>query len=182
VRSADGGLTDYIHSLFDCGGAGQYSVHMTTPLHLVLVKPQIPHNTGAIGRLCVGLDCMLHLIRPLGFHLSDAYIRRAGLDYWQHLRLAVYDSWPAFLAAVQPPRLFFLSTHGTRTLFDCSFQPYDALVFGNEGAGLPPHFYNEYRDHLVTLPMPGPHARSINLANAAAAAAYEFYRQVGLPR
>lgn len=80
---------------------------------------------------------------------------------------------------MQPPRLFFLSTHGTRTLFDCSFQPYDALVFGNEGSGLPPHFYDDYRDRLVTLPMPGPHARSINLANAAAAAAYEFYRQVG---
>ncbi|HPO37621.1 MAG TPA: tRNA (cytidine(34)-2'-O)-methyltransferase [Kiritimatiellia bacterium] len=152
---------------------------MTTPLHLVLVRPQIPHNTGAIGRLCVGLDCALHLIRPLGFHLSDDYIRRAGLDYWQHLRLAVHDSWPAFLAAVQPPRLFFLSTRGTRTLFDCAFQPYDALVFGNEGSGLPPHFYSDYRDRLVTLPMPGPHARSINLANAAAVAAYEFHRQVG---
>ena len=151
---------------------------MTTPLHLVLVKPQIPHNTGAIGRLCVGLDCALHLVRPLGFHLSDDYVRRAGLDYWQHLRLAVHDSWSDFLAAVRPPRLFFLSTRGTRTLFDCAFQPYDALVFGNEGSGLPPPFYSDYRDRLVTLPMPGPHARSINLANAAAVAAYEFHRQV----
>ena len=166
-------------ALFDGGCRRQYPTRMTTPLHLVLVKPQIPHNTGAIGRLCVGLDCALHLVRPLGFHLSDDYIRRAGLDYWQHLRLAVHDSWPAFLAAVQPPRLFFLSTRGTRTLFDCAFQPYDALVFGNEGSGLPPHFYSDYRDRLVTLPMPGPHARSINLANAAAVAAYEFHRQVG---
>jgi tRNA (cytidine/uridine-2'-O-)-methyltransferase len=151
---------------------------MPTPLHIVLVKPEIPHNTGAIGRLCVGLDCPLHLIRPLGFHLSDQYVQRAGLDYWEHLRLTVHDSWEAFLGAVQPPRLFFLSTRGTRSLYDCAFQPGDALVFGNEGGGLPESFYARYGDRLFRIPMPGEHARSINLANAASIAAYEAYRQI----
>jgi len=151
---------------------------MPTPLHIVLVKPEIPHNTGAIGRLCVGLDCPLHLIRPLGFHLSDQYVQRAGLDYWEHLRLTVHDSWEAFLSAVQPPRLFFLSTRGEQSLYACAFQPGDALVFGNEGHGLPEPFYTRYGDRLFKIPMPGEHARSINLANAASIVAYEAYRQI----
>jgi len=151
---------------------------MPTPLHIVLVKPEIPHNTGAIGRLCVGLDCPLHLIRPLGFHLSDAYVKRAGLDYWEFLRLTVHDSWDAFLDTVKPPRLFFLSTHGERSLYACDFRPGDALVFGNEGHGLPKEFYARYQDRLFKIPMPGEHARSINLANAVSIAAYEAYRQI----
>lgn len=153
---------------------------VTTPLHIVLVNPEIPHNTGAIGRLCVGLDCALHLVRPLGFHLSDRYVQRAGLDYWEHLRLSVHDSWQDFLTAVAPPRLFFLSTRGTRSLYDCAFQPNDALIFGNEGKGLPSEFYTRYNDRLFTIPMPGEHARSINLANAVSIAAYEFHRQTSI--
>lgn len=152
---------------------------MPTPLHIVLVKPEIPHNTGAIGRVCVGLDCPLHLIRPLGFHLSDGYVQRAGLDYWEFLKLAVHDSWEAFLAEAKPARLFFLSTRGARPLYECAFQPGDALVFGNEGKGLPPEFYERYADRLFKIPMPGEHARSINLANAVSIAAYEAYRQLG---
>lgn len=151
---------------------------MTTPLHIVLVKPEIPHNTGAIGRVCVGLDCALHLIRPLGFHLSDQYLQRAGLDYWEHLRLTVHDSWDDFLTAAHPARLFFLSTRGQTSLYDCAFEPDDALVFGNEGGGLPADFYARYNDRLFKIPMPGEHARSINLANAVSIAAYEAFRQV----
>ena len=155
---------------------------MPTPLHIVLVKPEIPHNTGAIGRVCVGLDCALHLVRPLGFHLSDQYLQRAGLDYWAHLRLAVHDSWDDFLDAVKPPRLFFLSTRGERSLYACDFQPDDALVFGNEGSGLPQEFYLRHGERLFKIPMPGEHARSINLANAVSIAAYEAYRQLTRPR
>lgn len=151
---------------------------MTMPIHIVLVKPEIPHNTGAIGRVCVGLDCALHLIRPLGFHLSDQYLQRAGLDYWKHLRLTVHDSWDDFLQSVKPPRLFFLSTRGTRSLYDCAFQPEDALVFGNEGSGLPKEFYVRYSEQLFKIPMPGEHARSINLANAVSIAVYEAFRQL----
>ena len=155
---------------------------MSTPVHIVLVKPEIPHNTGAIGRVCVGLGCPLHLIRPLGFHLSAPYLQRAGLDYWTHLQLALHDSWDAFLETVRPSRLFFLSTRGERSLFDCEFRPGDALAFGNEGHGLPHDFYTRYSDRLFKIPMPGEHARSINLANAVSITAYEAYRQLSRPQ
>ena len=147
-------------------------------LHAVLVHPEIPHNTGAIGRTCVALGCDLGLVRPLGFALSDEYVRRAGLDYWQHLSLAVYDNWDDFLARARPGRMHFLSTKGGRSLYETAFEPGDTLVFGSESAGLPEPFYERYRDSLVRIPMPGPNARSLNLANAASIALYEAYRQL----
>ncbi|NLF86034.1 MAG: tRNA (cytidine(34)-2'-O)-methyltransferase [Lentisphaerae bacterium] len=150
---------------------------MSTPLHLVLVQPEIPHNTGAIGRLCVGLDCELHLIRPLGFQLADRHLQRAGMDYWPQVRLTLHDTWQAFLERVDPPQLILLSTHGQQSLYDCRFVPGAALVFGNESRGLPAELRAQYRERLFKIPMPGEHARSINLANAAAIAAYEAYRQ-----
>lgn len=145
---------------------------------VVLLRPEIPHNTGAIGRLCVGLGVPLHLIRPLGFHLDDKSVARAGLDYWPYLDLHIHDTWEAFLGAEGPKRLFFLSTHGERSLYDCDFADGDFLVFGNESSGLPKPFYETYRESLFKIPMPGEHARSINLANAVSVAAYECYRQV----
>lgn len=145
---------------------------------VVLVRPEIPHNTGAIGRLCVGLDVELHLIRPLGFHLDEKSVARAGLDYWPHLKLTVHDSWEEYLESAAPKRLFFMSTRGEKSLYECAFEPGDALVFGNEGHGLPAEFYNRYRERLFKIPMPGPHARSINLANAVSIASYECYRQL----
>jgi tRNA (cytidine/uridine-2'-O-)-methyltransferase len=151
---------------------------VSTPIHLVLAQPEIPHNTGAIGRLCVGLDCDLHLIRPLGFQLSDRHLQRVGMDYWPRVRLTLHDTWDAFLARAGVSRLFFFSTRGERSLFDCRFASGDALVFGSEGRGLPAPFYTRYREQLVSIPMPGRHARSLNLANAAAIAAYEAYRQI----
>lgn len=144
---------------------------------IVLVRPEIPHNTGAIGRLCVGLGVELHLIRPLGFQLDDQSVARAGLDYWPHLRLSVHDTWDDYLAAAKPSRLFFLSTRGERSLYDCRFDKGDALVFGNESSGLPKDFYDRYRESLFKIPMPGEYARSINLANAVSIAAYECFRQ-----
>jgi tRNA (cytidine/uridine-2'-O-)-methyltransferase len=150
---------------------------VSTPLHLVLVQPEIPHNTGAIGRLCVGLDCELHLIRPLGFQLADRHLQRAGMDYWPQVRLTLHDTWQAFLERVDPPQLILLSTHGQQSLYDCRFVPGAALVFGNESRGLPAELRAQYRERLFKIPMPGEHARSINLANAAAIAAYEAYRQ-----
>lgn len=153
---------------------------MKTPLNVVLVHPEIPHNTGAIGRLCVGLGCALHLIKPLGFHLTDKYIQRAGLDYWSFLDLTVHDSWEDFLNAVQPKRLSFLSTHGEKSLYDCHFEPFDTLVFGSEGSGLPRDFYQRYKDLLFRIPMPGEHSRSINLANAVSIAVYEAFRQISM--
>ncbi len=150
----------------------------TERFSVVLVRPEIPHNTGAIGRLCVGLGVPLHLVRPLGFALDDRSIARAGLDYWPHLDVRLHDTWEDFLAAVRPPRLHFLSTHGEKSLYACRFAPGDALVFGSESSGLPADFYARYRDALFRIPMPGAHARSINLANAVSIAAYECYRQL----
>ncbi len=149
-----------------------------TAFSIVLVRPEIPHNTGAIGRLCVGLGVPLHLIRPLGFRLDEKAIARAGLDYWPHLDVTIHDTWDDYLASVRPKRLFFLSTKGEKTLYDCAFEEGDVLVFGNESLGLPKDFYARYREQLFKIPMPGEHARSINLANAASIAAYECYRQL----
>lgn len=152
---------------------------MSNPfVQIVLLRPEIPHNTGAIGRLCVGLDAELHLVRPLGFRLDDDAIRRCGLDYWPHLKLTVHDTWEDYLAAAKPARLFFLSTHGTKSLYECRFAPGDALIFGNESSGLPKGFYEKYADRLFKIPQPGPFARSINLANAVAIATYEAWRQI----
>lgn len=145
---------------------------------IVLLRPEIPHNTGAIGRLAVGLGVKLHLIRPLGFHLDDESVKRAGLDYWEFLDYEVHDTWEDYLAKAKPRRFFFLSTHGEKSLYDLSFGDGDALIFGNESSGLPKDFYARYRELLFKIPMPGEHARSINLANAVSIAAYECYRQL----
>ena len=130
---------------------------MKADFSIVLLRPEIPHNTGAIGRLCVGLGVPLHLVRPLGFALDDRYVARAGLDYWPHLDLMIHDTWEDYLASVKPRRFHFLSTHGEKSLYDCRFEAGEALF---------------------RIPMPGDHARSINLANAVSIAAYECYRQL----
>jgi tRNA (cytidine/uridine-2'-O-)-methyltransferase len=146
-------------------------------INIVLVEPQIPHNTGAIGRLCVGLDAALHLVEPLGFSLSSRDVKRAGLDYWEHLDLTVHSDWNAFLKAAKPTALCFASTKGERNFFECQLPEGVFIVLGNETRGLPPDFYTRYADQLFRIPMPGKHARSINLANAASVAIYEAYRQ-----
>ncbi|NOY81967.1 MAG: tRNA (cytidine(34)-2'-O)-methyltransferase [Kiritimatiellaeota bacterium] len=145
--------------------------------HIVLIAPEIPQNTGTIGRLCVCTGARLHLVRPLGFSLDASKVRRAGLDYWQYLDLAVHDDWESFLKATCPERLVFLSTKTSRNVYTCRFRSGDCLIFGNETRGLPPNFYSRYAGELWTLPMPGVHARSHNLANAAAIVLYEALRQ-----
>lgn len=146
-------------------------------MDIVLLHPEIPHNTGAIGRLCVGLGWPLHIIRPMGFAIDEKHIRRAGLDYWAHLELTLHDSFEVYLASRKPASLTFLSTKAPKTLYETSFSPDGALIFGCESSGLPKDYYTRYREHLAILPMPGPYARSINLANAVAIAAYEAYRR-----
>ena len=152
------------------------------PFNIVLVAPEIPQNTGTIGRLCVCTDCRLHLVRPLGFQTDEASVRRAGLDYWHHLALQIHDDWEAFLAAARPGRLHFASTKGVRGLYDLRFAPDDFLVFGSESSGLPPAFYGRYAAELFTIPMPGRHARSHNLANAVSIVVYEALRQTEFSR
>ncbi|MCQ2402443.1 MAG: tRNA (cytidine(34)-2'-O)-methyltransferase [Lentisphaeria bacterium] len=149
------------------------------PFHIVLYAPEIPQNTGTIGRLCVCTGAVLHLIEPLGFTIDDAHLRRAGLDYWPYLDWHRWKDWESFLEGMKPPRLVFLSSKTKRNFFDLQTQEGEFLVFGNEQHGLPPEFYTKYSDSLYTLPMPGEHARCHNLANAAAITLYEALRQHG---
>ena len=154
---------------------------MPETINIVLVAPEIPHNTGAIGRVCVCLNAHLHLIRPLGFSISESRLRRAALDYWEHLDVTVHASWQSFMADEQPQALCFLSSHGKQSLYDCELSKASHLVFGNESSGLPKQLYLDYANDLFQIPMPGPHARTLNLANAVSVVAYEAYRQ-GLTR
>ena len=112
----------------------------TVPFNIVLFAPEIPQNTGTIGRLCVSTDTRLHLIKPLGFLIDDKHLRRAGMDYWCHLDLSLYENWEEFLERNPDAELFFLSTHGERCLWECAFPPGAWLVFGRESSGLPPEF------------------------------------------
>ena len=148
------------------------------PFHIVLVAPEIPQNTGTIGRLAVSTDAVLHLIDPLGFSLEDKYLKRAGLDYWRFLDLHRYRDWEEFLGALEEgARLLFFSTHGEKSYFDERYLPGDYLVFGRESAGLPEEFCTRYCDSLRVIPMPGEHSRSLNLANAVSIVLYEALRQ-----
>ncbi len=147
-------------------------------LNIVLVHPGIPQNTGSIGRICVCLNARLHLIRPMGFHIDEKKIRRAGMDYWQHLDVTVHDHWQAFLEKEQPENISFMTTKSDKTYFDHSFRKGEYVVFGSESNGLPDYLYQEFNDKLLTIPMPGEHARSQNLANSVAITAYEAYRQI----
>ena len=148
------------------------------PFHIVLVAPEIPQNTGTIGRLAVSTDAVLHLVDPLGFSLEDKYLKRAGLDYWRFLDLRRHPDWEDFLGTLEKDaRLFFFSTHGEKSYFDETYRPGDYLVFGKESAGLPREFYKRYRELLRVIPMPGEHSRSLNLANAVSIVLYEALRQ-----
>ncbi|RMA41266.1 tRNA (cytidine(34)-2'-O)-methyltransferase [Rhodophyticola porphyridii] len=148
-------------------------------MKVVLVTPEIPGNTGTIGRTCVALDLELILIRPYGFDISEKAVRRAGLDYWRHVRLSEYDSWPEFLRVRQPgrERLFFFEDHGVASFYAPDY-PADAyLVFGRETKGLQPEILDGMEDRVFHLPMRSPHIRSLNLANAATAVVYQAMRR-----
>jgi len=147
---------------------------------LALIHPDIPQNTGNIGRLCVGLNIELHLVHPMGFILDDKKIRRSGLDYWQDLKLVQHDSLDHFLKEFQNARLFFLTTKSKKLYTDVHYQKEDVIVFGAESKGLPGDLLKMYWDQAVTIPMPGK-VRSLNVSNAASVVAYEVYRQIVLP-
>ena len=145
--------------------------------NITLFQPEIPQNTGSIGRLCVSTGCKLHLIEPLGFSLEDKYLKRAGMDYWNKLDYTVYPEWERFLEANPNVVLHFFSTHGTTSFYDAEYSIGDYLVFGRESAGLPEEFYEKYSDRMRIIPMPGEFFRSINLANSVSIALYEAMRQ-----
>jgi tRNA (cytidine/uridine-2'-O-)-methyltransferase len=141
---------------------------------IVLVAPEIPGNTGTVGRTCVALDLDLCLVRPYGFALTDRNVRRAGLDYWRHVRLEEYDDWDDFLARRAPrsEALFLWEDDGAQSAYDVTFPPDAQLVFGCETRGLPMDVLARHPGRTVRLPMRSPYIRSLNLANAATAAAY----------
>ncbi|MCK0168237.1 tRNA (uridine(34)/cytosine(34)/5-carboxymethylaminomethyluridine(34)-2'-O)-methyltransferase TrmL [Jannaschia sp. S6380] len=150
---------------------------MTRPA-IVLVQPEIAGNTGAVGRTCVALDLDLCLIRPYGFAITDRNVRRAGLDYWKHVRLHEYDDWAQFLSrrAPRPEALFLFEEFGATSFYDQDYPEDFHLVFGQETVGLPPALLAGHEGRLTRLPMRSDHIRSLNLANAATAAAYQALR------
>ncbi|APE27088.1 tRNA (cytidine(34)-2'-O)-methyltransferase [Aurantiacibacter gangjinensis] len=145
---------------------------------IVLVHPEIPHNTGAIGRTCVALDMELVLIRPYGFTLSDRQLKRAGLDYWQHVRLAEILDWDAFLdeRAPRDDQLFLFEDDAPTSFYEPDYPDDAYLVFGSETAGLPDAIRQRHADRQFCLPMRSKHIRSLNLANTVTAAAYQALR------
>lgn len=145
---------------------------------VVLVEPEIPQNTGNIGRTCVGTNCELHIIGPMSFEINDTNLKRAGLDYWPHLTWKYYDSYADWWAQVEKPeRVFYFTTKVKKTYYDIQYQRGDWLVFGKETKGLPPEIIAQNHAQAVTIPQPGP-VRSLNLATSVAIAVYEGYRQV----
>lgn len=149
-------------------------------MHLVLVEPEIPPNTGNVARLCAATNTTLHLIEPFGFQLDDRQLKRAGMDYWQQVRWHRWDSWSAFAAKLPAAaQLWFVESNGPVRYTDVRFSPDDYLVFGRETAGLPKALLAENSDHWLRIPMFNPAARSLNLANCAALVLFEALRQHG---
>ena len=150
-------------------------------LAVVLVHPEIPPNTGNIGRLCAATRTPLHLIEPLGFSLDDRYLRRAGLDYWPHLNLATHASWEAFRESSRGRRRIYLSARGERSYLTAPMSGRDELdlVFGCETRGLPVEISMEDPDQVYRIPIAHPAVRSLNLATAVAIVLYEALRQRG---
>ena len=148
-------------------------------MDVVLVAPEIPQNTGSIGRLCVATDSALHLIEPLGFTIDDRHLRRAGLDYWPHVRWHRHASWEAFLAARRPGRLLCFAARTPRSYTTARFREDDLLVFGCESRGLPASIRSAHADATFGIPLASEHVRSLNLATAVAVVVYEALRQLG---
>lgn len=147
--------------------------------HALLYEPEIPPNTGNIIRLCANIGATLHLIKPLGFDLDDAKLRRAGLDYREWATMRVHDSLPACLDAIKPPRLFALTTKGSRNYAHARFQAGDAFLFGPESRGLPANVRESLPpEQRLYLPMVA-ESRSLNLSNAVAVMLFEAWRQCG---
>ena len=151
-------------------------------IHVVLFQPEIHWNTGNAGRTCLAAGATLHLIEPLGFSLEDRQVKRAGLDYWEHVDLRVWPAWEPFehaLPALGEP--WFFSTKAGRRLWDAPLgeSPSAVLIFGRETAGLPDALHERYRDRFLHLPIVSPHVRSLNLSTAVGIAVYEVLRQRG---
>ncbi|MEO2048665.1 MAG: tRNA (cytidine(34)-2'-O)-methyltransferase [Pirellulales bacterium] len=150
----------------------------TPRLHVVLYQPEIPHNAGSVGRTCVAVGAKLWLVRPLGFRVDDYHLRRAGLDYWQHLEWEVVEDWQALQAALPTSPYWYLSKWASRQYTTVDFEPGSVLVFGRESTGLPEQLLTEQQARCLRIPTRAD-VRSLNLSNSVAVVAYEALRQWG---
>ena len=147
-------------------------------LHVVLVEPEIPPNTGSIARLCGATDSTLDLVHPLGFKTDDKHLKRAGLDYWPHVKIRHWPDFETFLLQQEEEKLFFFTTKVDRPYYEARFKPGDCLIFGRETKGLPQEILALYKERCYTIPMANPHIRSLNLAMSAGIVLYEALRQL----
>lgn len=147
-------------------------------MNIVLHEPEIPENTGNIGRTCVATDSVLHLIKPLGFVIDDKHLKRAGLDYWPKLKYFVYESYEDFLAKNPNAKIFYATTKAKRCYSEVSFGPDDFIMFGKESAGIPEEILVDNESTCIRIPMWGD-IRSLNLGNSVAVILYEALRQNG---
>ena len=150
------------------------------PLNIVLIEPEIPNNTGNIGRLALASGSRLHLVKPFGFEISDARLKRAGLDYWQHLEVVYYDNVEEFFSKNKNFHMAFLSSHGAKKHWEIKFEDNLFLVFGKESEGLPKSLIQNNQDNVFKIPLYSEHVRSLNLANAVGIVVYEGLRQLNL--
>lgn len=150
-------------------------------LNIVLYRPEIPQNTGNIGRTCVLTGARLHLIKPLGFEISDKQIRRTGLDYWKDVDLEIHEDWTAFRTAYPAAVIHAITTKGNTYYDEVVYRDGDFILFGQESKGLPDEIRAELATHLVRIPMIKTSARSLNLSNTVAIVAYEAMKQLGFP-
>ena len=146
--------------------------------NIVLVEPEIPMNTGNIGRLSLASGSVLHLVKPFGFELSDSRLKRAGLDYWQHISLKTYESLEEFLSINREQEMVYLSSHGDRDHYSIDYKDNMFLVFGKESVGLTKDLISENADKCFKIPIYSQHIRSLNLANAVSIVVYEGLRHL----
>ncbi len=150
-------------------------------MHIVLVEPEIPYNTGNIARTCAVTGSILHLVKPLGFSVEDRYLRRAGLDYWHLVKIHYHDSFDRLRAGYPQGTFYFVTTKGSKFYTEVGYRPDDFLVFGKETAGLPKQLLDANPDYCIRIPMIND-VRSLNLANSVAIVVYEAWRQMGFPK
>lgn len=146
-------------------------------IRIALIHPDIPQNTGNVGRLCVGLGAELHLVKPMGFVIDDRKLKRAGLDYWKDVNLKLHDNLEAFMEFTGTARKFFLTTKAKQAYTDAAYQKGDFLIFGCETKGLPEDLLKAHWNEAITIPMFGP-IRSLNLSTSVGIVAYEAVRQI----
>jgi len=148
-------------------------------LNVVLFEPEIPQNTGSIGRLCLATHSRLHLIKPLGFSIDTHALKRAGLDYWEHLEVVIHESAEDFISSLpQDAKVALVETRAGNTIYEYAFSPGNYIIFGKETTGLPDWFLNRFSENGLRIPMWDARVRSLNLANAASIVVYEALRQI----